>query len=405
MAYIGSSPSVGEFKKLDDISSQFNDATVAFTLQASGSNVSIGNPQNLIISIDGVVQEPGASYTVGGSQIQFSEAPNTASTFFGVLLGSVGQVNVVGDDTISAVKLQANSVIEAKIATGAVTESKIATDAITTNKITDLNVTTAKLSTTGVTAAPYGNATLIPTFTVGVDGRITAAGNVALEAAGGGSGLFNTAINDAAGYAVTGSLANAYSAPSTVGNRYILHSIHVTNISADLANITGQFVGATYANISFADTLPVPVGSAVELIKKPKILQPDDYIQLSQEGAGNLHATITIEESDETEYFGIGADITSAATYVDLYTASANTVIESVLLSNDDSGALDVKATAVWTDGSNNIQGYFAFELIVPNDATVELLEQPKFIESGYKVRVQANQADRLEAIIAGKTV
>lgn len=394
MAYIGSSPSVGEFKKLDDISSQFNDATVAFTLQASGSNVSIGNPQNLIISIDGVVQEPGASYTVGGSDIVFTEAPNTASTFFGVLLGSVGQVNVVGDDTITTSKLQNNSV----------TEDKIATDAVTTNKITDLNVTTAKLSTTGVTAAPYGNATLIPTFTVGVDGRITAAGNVALEASGGGSGLFNTAISDAAGYEVTDTLANAYNAPSTVGNRYIVHSIHVTNISADSANITGQFVGATYANISFADTIPVPVGSAVELIKKPKILQPDDFIQLSQEGAGNLHATITIEESTESEYFGSGIDLTSNA-FTDLYIASSNSVIESILLSNDDADVLDVKATAVWTDGSDNIQGYFSFELIVPNDATVELLEQPKFIESGYKVRVQANQADRLEAIIAGKTV
>jgi hypothetical protein len=43
--------------------------------------------------------------------------------------------------------------------------------------------------------------------------------------------------------------------------------------------------------------------------------------------------------------------------------------------------------------------------LIVPNDATIELLEQPKFLPNGFKVRVQANQPNRLEAIIAGITI
>jgi hypothetical protein len=43
--------------------------------------------------------------------------------------------------------------------------------------------------------------------------------------------------------------------------------------------------------------------------------------------------------------------------------------------------------------------------MIVPADATVEVLEQPKFLQNGYKVRVEANEADRLEAIIAGKVI
>ena len=42
--------------------------------------------------------------------------------------------------------------------------------------------------------------------------------------------------------------------------------------------------------------------------------------------------------------------------------------------------------------------------MVIPADATVEILEQPKFLPSGYKVRVQANQADRLEAILSAKT-
>ncbi len=57
----------------------------------------------------------------------------------------------------------------------------------------DGSITTAKLSTTGVTAATYGNATLIPTFTVGVDGRITTAGNVIIV--GGATLEDNTTAN------------------------------------------------------------------------------------------------------------------------------------------------------------------------------------------------------------------
>jgi len=230
--------------------------------------------------------------------------------------------------------------------------------------------------------------------------------SAAAAAGGGGSGLFNTSISIAAGYAITTSMANAYAAAATAGYRYIVHSLHVTNIDGTTqANVFGQIVGGTgtYSNITFANNVPVPAGSAVELFKKPKILQPGDYIQLQANASSDLHATITLESSTDTKYFGAGLDLTTA-TMTDLYTMTANSVIESVLLSND-STVNDVKATVVWTDGSNNIQGYFAFELIVPMQATVEVLEMPKFVQSGYKVRVQSNQADRLEAIISGKTV
>ncbi len=221
---------------------------------------------------------------------------------------------------------------------------------------------------------------------------------------GGGSGLFNTAISNSTAVEPTTSLANAYIAPSTAGTRYVVHSIHVTNINgAVTANISGDFNGTDYSAISISNIIPVPAGSAVELLKKPKVLQPTDYIRLTSDLANALHTTIIVETSTETGLFGKGIDITSAATYTDLHTATGNTVIESVFLSNDD-GVNDVKARVVWTDGSNNIQGYYCYDLIIPADATVELLEQPKFLPSGYKVRVYANTGNRLEAMIAGKT-
>lgn len=220
---------------------------------------------------------------------------------------------------------------------------------------------------------------------------------------GGGSGLFNTNIGVSNGYNLDTSLSNTYIAPSTVGFTYVVHSIHVTNIDGILySNVSGDFNGDEYPAISISNTVPVPPGSSVELLKKPKVLQPSNYIRLATETANALHTTIVIEVLEDVNLFGAGIDVTSSASYEDLYTATADSVVESVFLSNDD-GINDVKARVVITDSSNNIISYLCYDLIVPADSTIELLEQPKFVADTQKVRVYANTGNRLEAMISGK--
>jgi len=219
--------------------------------------------------------------------------------------------------------------------------------------------------------------------------------------AAGGGGDFNAGIGSATGYLVTDSMETAYTAPATEGG-YIVKSIHVTNIDGEnSADISGQL----YGDISIANTVPVPPGSSVELLKQPKVLSQSETIELEASASNSLHATITIEPKEgDTSYVGVGTDITAAATYTDLWVATGDAVLQSILLANDD-GTADVKARVVWTDESDNIQGYYAYDLTIPADATVEILEQPKYLPSGFKVRVYANQADRLEAILAAKTI
>jgi len=231
---------------------------------------------------------------------------------------------------------------------------------------------------------------------------LNANGSWAAIAAGGGSGSFNTNNNTAIAIAPNTTFQTAYTAPATAGIRYIIYSIHVTNIGSANASISGSFNGTTYANIAFAQSVPVPVGSSVEMLKKPKIMQPSDTLRLQANTDLVLHATISYETQSSTTLFGAGVDITTAATYTDLYTATAVAVVESVLLMNDDS-IYDCKARVVWTDGSNNIQGYYCYDLIIPAGATIEVLEASKALPSGYKVRVYCNVADRMEATIAGK--
>lgn len=97
MAYLGNQPLSGSFKKLDNISGSFNGSTQTFNLNSGGAAVYPQAPGNLIISMNGVLQEPGVAYTISGQQITFPEAPVAGETFFGVLLGDVGFVPVVQD--------------------------------------------------------------------------------------------------------------------------------------------------------------------------------------------------------------------------------------------------------------------------------------------------------------------
>ena len=80
--YLGRSPTTGSYEKLDNIDSGFNGSNTAFNLTAGGVAVVPGTEQNLLISISGVIQEPGVAYTLtGASQITFTGAPQSSDTF------------------------------------------------------------------------------------------------------------------------------------------------------------------------------------------------------------------------------------------------------------------------------------------------------------------------------------
>jgi hypothetical protein len=104
--------------------------------------------------------------------------------------------------------------------------------------------------------------------------------NLSGVSSGGGGGSFNTGVSDIIAANVTTASTTFYTAPSTGGFRYIVSSIHVTNITSNTANISGEFTGTTYpTGISFAQGIPLPPNTAVELLKNPKVLNPSDTIK------------------------------------------------------------------------------------------------------------------------------
>lgn len=90
-------------RKLDDISGSFNGVTTQFTLTANGVTANILGQNVLIISVDGVIQEPGVAYTISGDDIIFSEAPSIVSSFYGLDIGTTG-IGTPGDETIDPYK-------------------------------------------------------------------------------------------------------------------------------------------------------------------------------------------------------------------------------------------------------------------------------------------------------------
>jgi len=105
MSYIGPAPNPGQNREVDDISSGFNGSEVNFTLQVNSQNVSPGSSNNIIVSLGGVVQNPGTDYTVAASTITFTTAPASGLSFFGLVLGQGVDTQSVADGSVTGTKL------------------------------------------------------------------------------------------------------------------------------------------------------------------------------------------------------------------------------------------------------------------------------------------------------------
>lgn len=92
--------SASNIKILDDLQTSFNGSTVTFPLTSNGVAVLPANAQSLIISLGGVVQEPGTDYTVNTTNITFTTAPEAALSFSGISLGPAVPITYANDGVI-----------------------------------------------------------------------------------------------------------------------------------------------------------------------------------------------------------------------------------------------------------------------------------------------------------------
>ena len=122
MAYIGKQPVVGNFVKLDAITTS---ATATYNLLNGGVAYSPQSANNCIVSLNGIIQEPTSSgnvggYTISGSTIVFTSALTATDVIdFILVLGDTLSIGTPSDATVGFAKVTSNLI------TGATSEATI----------------------------------------------------------------------------------------------------------------------------------------------------------------------------------------------------------------------------------------------------------------------------------------
>tara|TARA_R110002012_G_scaffold98899_3_gene236637 strand:+ start:359 stop:1264 length:906 start_codon:yes stop_codon:yes gene_type:complete len=103
--YIGKTPTVGNFQVCDAISVVNGQA--AYTLQVGGTNVAPESANHMLVSLNGVLQKPGSSFTISGSTMTFASNLATGDVIdFVQILGNVLDIGQPSDDTVGAAQIK-----------------------------------------------------------------------------------------------------------------------------------------------------------------------------------------------------------------------------------------------------------------------------------------------------------
>ena len=114
MPYIGKGIVSGNFVKLDSITTS---ATATYALTNGGAAFTPQSVNQMIVSLNGVIQAPTDAFTISGSNIVFDSALTSSDVIdFILVLGDVNDIGVPSDDSISAVKLKSSAVTAPKLA-------------------------------------------------------------------------------------------------------------------------------------------------------------------------------------------------------------------------------------------------------------------------------------------------
>ena len=104
MAYIGNRPEQGNFRKCDAITTS---ATATYNLLVGGVAVN-PNQNQCIVSLNGVIQSSGNSYTIASSQITFASALTSSDVIdFILILGDTLNAGIPSDSSVGLAQLSA----------------------------------------------------------------------------------------------------------------------------------------------------------------------------------------------------------------------------------------------------------------------------------------------------------
>ena len=113
MPFIGTQPEVGGYSVLDALTAS---ATASYTLQKNSANFNPSSANNLLVSLNGVIQKPGSSFTVSGSTLTFSSALTSSDSIdFIIAMGEPLLIGIPSDGAVNTAQIANDAVTGAKI--------------------------------------------------------------------------------------------------------------------------------------------------------------------------------------------------------------------------------------------------------------------------------------------------
>ena len=225
--------------------------------------------------------------------------------------------------------------------------------------------------------------------------------------------LFNTGISSSVSTVATGVGSTILTLPSTVGKKYIIHSILASNIA--VGNTEVNFVGAFDFDGGersyFANQIPIPTGTSVEMIKQPQVLNPSDKIivrstNFNRVGTDDIiDVYVSYEEKTSTDLIGIGIGTVGLAltSTTGIYTSSTYpSVVQSIRLVNKVDTGPKIASVSI----SNGVTTTFLVDnLIVPKYGSVEILDNSKSIQTNDVVQVQLEEGASINVQLSAKKI
>jgi hypothetical protein len=126
MAYLGNTPQIGQYRKMDSLS--FNGETQTFNITVGGVSFAPPTAFAMMVVLDGEPLNPGVDFSINAATISFAVAPADNTPFFALLFGDTLYTGTPSDATV----------INSKIANGAISYNKFDTNTqsrLTANQI------------------------------------------------------------------------------------------------------------------------------------------------------------------------------------------------------------------------------------------------------------------------------
>lgn len=356
------------------------------TAQVISTSDVVENSANLYFTNARVLAALSALTTANISEVSSNLYFSNTRVFDAVTIGTIpGSLAVTGNLTANGLIVRginvSDNVLTGNVAASNFSGTSLLVDTITSNAWNRL-YTANVIETSG--NLYFTNARARSAFTAGRGIIIMSDGTIKSTI---GTETFNTAIDGGRSYSITTSMDGITFTSGNATDRIVLRSLHVTNVSDNPAYVSSNVLYAGGNTAYLGNLIPVPVGGIVEFMDRAQLIQPNDRINLqafnqNQTPAnGILQAYFTYETIvNDTTYVGTGHTLSTSNANILLVTADqSDTVFESIKFINLKPYSIPIKT--FFGDANGIPRSYLAYNLQVPPNSSMEVLQSPKLLK------------------------